>query len=251
MRTFSRLIGGSLLALLGASAFAADHRVTVGGSANVFTPKTLTINTGDTVTFVNGGGFHDVNANDNSFSSGGPTTDAFSFTHQFSTAGTFGYYCTVHGSPSGAGMAGTITVNDVAPPPPPPGKPISAATSGSWYDPQQSGHGFLLQVVPGNVILAYWFVFTPNGSGQAWVLAAGSYDPTSNTVTVEAFQDTGAKFPPNFNATDITQTDWGSLTFTFTDCTNGTMSWNSKLPGYGTGTIPITKLANVAGLTCN
>ena len=35
MRTFSTFIGGSLLALLSVSAFAADHHVTVGGSTNV------------------------------------------------------------------------------------------------------------------------------------------------------------------------------------------------------------------------
>jgi plastocyanin len=248
MRTFCRLIGGSLLALLSVSAFAVDHRVSVGGTANVFTPKTLTINAGDTVTFVNAGGFHNVIANDSSFTSGAPTNDNFSFTQTFAHAGTFGYYCEVHGTPGGAGMAGSITVNDVAPPP---GKNISAATSGSWYDPQQSGHGFLLQIAPGNTILAYWFAYTPNVTAQAWMLAVGNYDPNSNTVTLEAFQPTGAKFPPAFNATDITQNDWGSITFTFTDCTNGTVSWNSKLPGYGTGTLPITKLANTAGLTCN
>ena len=248
MRTFSKLIGSSLLALLSASAFAADHRVTVGGGANVFSPKTLTINAGDTVTFVNGGGFHNVVANDNSFTSGAPTSDAFTFTQTFATAGTFGYYCEIHGASNGTGMAGTITVNDVAPPP---GKVITAATSGSWYDPQQSGHGFLLQVAPGNVFLAYWFVYTPDGKAQSWLLATGNYDPTSSSVTLEAFQPTGAAFPPNFNPSSITQNDWGSITFTFTDCTNGTVSWVSKLPGYGSGTLPLTKLANTAGLTCN
>jgi plastocyanin len=250
MRTLLQFIGSTLLAFASVSAFAADHRVSVGGSANVFTPKTLTINAGDTVTFVNAGGFHDVTANDNSFTSGAPTTDTFSFTQAFPTAGTYGYYCTIHGSSNGTGMAGTITVNDTAPPPPT-GKPISPATSGSWYDPQQSGHGFLLQIAPGNVILAYWFVYTPNTSAQAWLLATGNYDPTSSTVTLEAYQPTGAEFPPNFNATSITQNDWGSITFNFTDCTNGTVSWVSKLPGYGSGTLPLTKLANTAGLTCN
>jgi plastocyanin len=249
MRTFSRLIAGSLLALLSASAFAADHHVTVGGSANVFSPKTLTINAGDTVTFVNGGGFHDVTANDNSFSSGAATNDPFTFVHNFDTAGTFGYYCTIHGSPNGGGMAGSITVNAVTTPPP--GQPINVGISGSWFDQQQSGHGFLLQVIPGNVIIAYWFVYTPDGTAQSWLVGAGSYDPTSSTVTLEAFQDSGAKFPPNFNAADVKQTDWGSLTLTFTDCSNGTVSWNSKIPAYGAGTLPITKIAGVGSLTCN
>ncbi len=221
--------------------------MTVGGGANVFAPKTLTINAGDTVTFVNGGGFHDVTASDGSYSSGPPTNDAFTFTHKFDTAGTYNYYCTIHGTQNGAGMAGSITVNAAAPQ----GQPINVGISGSWFDPQQSGHGFLLQVIPGNVIIAYWFVYTPDGTGQSWLVAAGSYDPASSTVTLEAIQDSGAKFPPNFNAADVKQTDWGSLTLTFTDCSNGTVSWNSKIPAYGTGTLPITKIAGVGNLTCN
>ncbi len=187
MRTFLKFFGSSLLALVSASAFSADHRVTVGGSALVFSPKTLTINAGDTVTFVNAGGFHNVAANDGSFRSGDPTSDAFTFTQAFPTAGTFGYYCEIHGTSNGGGMAGSITVADVAPPPPA-GQLINAGISGSWFDQQQSGHGFLLQVIPGNVIVAYWFVYTPDGTAQSWLVAAGAYDPTKSSVTLEAFQ---------------------------------------------------------------
>ncbi len=105
-------------------------------------------------------------------------------------------------------------------------------------------------MVPPTTILAYWFVFTPDGSAQSWVLGAGNFDSSSNTVTLEAAQDTGAKFPPNFTSNDIMQTDWGSFTFTFTDCSNGTVSWTSKLPAYGSGSMTITKLAEIDGLHC-
>ena len=248
---------------------AKDWVVNVGGSQDsggggygggyttpilAFSPNNLTITAGDTVTFRNlGGASHNVHADDNSFrcaqgcddtgGSGDISGANWTFTRTFSTAGVVNYHCDEHQS---MGMVGSITVNAAAVT----GTPISQTTSGSWYDPQQSGHGFLLQVAPGNVFLAYWFVYTPDGTAQSWVLATGNYDPTSNTVTLEAFQPTGTAFPPNFNAANITQTDWGSVTFTFTDCTNGTMSWASKLPAYGSGTIPITKLAEVNGLHC-
>ena len=99
------------LFLLSTSALAADHMVTAGGSANVFTPRSLTINAGDTVTFVNGGGFHNVVADDNSFTSGAPS-DTWTFTQPFPNAGTFPYYCQIHGGPGGVGMSGSIIVND-------------------------------------------------------------------------------------------------------------------------------------------
>ena len=46
------------------------------GRCHRFQPESLTINAGDTVTFVNGGGFHNVVADDNSFTSG-PPSDTF------------------------------------------------------------------------------------------------------------------------------------------------------------------------------
>ena len=248
MSFFSKIAPIFLLLLAGTSAYADNHVVTVGGGANVFSPRSLTINAGDTVTFVNGGGFHNVVADHGEFTSGSATNDPFSFKQTFNTAGTFAYYCEVHGGPGGVGMSGTIKVNAVTAPPAV--TPITGATSGSWYDPDQSGHGFSIQVAPPNTFLFYWFTFNPDGGQQSWLLGAGAYDPTSNTVTVEAAQSTGTNFPPNFNHADITTVDWGSVTFTFTDCTHGTVSWISKIAGYGSGTLPLTKIVGVDGANC-
>jgi len=86
---------------------AATHNVTVGPDT-AFHPPTLTIAVGDTVTWTNAGGTHDVRADDNSFST--PASGAaWTFSHTFTAAGTAGYHCTIHGAPS-IGMFGTITV---------------------------------------------------------------------------------------------------------------------------------------------
>src|ERR1700712_5698501 len=89
------------------AARAATFNVTAGGAATVFTPATVTINVGDTVTWTNGGGFHDVNADDGSF--GNSPGGSWTFSHTFTPAGTFGYHCSIHGS-AGSGMFGTVTV---------------------------------------------------------------------------------------------------------------------------------------------
>ncbi|HEX3528526.1 MAG TPA: Calx-beta domain-containing protein [Thermoanaerobaculia bacterium] len=124
--------------LLGAPvARAANHTVHVGGNAGLnYNPSSLTIAAGDSVTWVNDGGMHNVTADDNSFrcaagcdgagGSGDPSTDSWSATRTFSTAGTIGYHCEVHGP---LGMRGTITVQGAPPPPPSPGTlRFSAAT---------------------------------------------------------------------------------------------------------------------------
>jgi plastocyanin len=105
---------------------AAPHLVNVGPPQNSFTPQSLTITAGDTVTFVNKGGQHNVVADDNSFrcamgcdgdgrgGSGVPSSAPWSVTITFSSAGDVGYYCEIHGQP-GAGMFGTIHVTATTP----------------------------------------------------------------------------------------------------------------------------------------
>lgn len=80
-----------------------------------FTPAQVTINVGDSVQWVNEGGFHNVIADDGSFTSGDPSTDAWTYTFTFNTPGTFRYYCEVHGDPGGIGMSGTIIVQGEPP----------------------------------------------------------------------------------------------------------------------------------------
>jgi len=130
---------------------------------------------------------------------------------------------------------------------------IRPGISGNWDDPTvgQEGHGFQFEILPGNGILAIWFVFTPDGTGQTWLYSQGSYDPASNTVTLPTYISVGAKFPPNYKVSDRHLTQWGTLTFTFTDCNHGTASWTSTAAGYpATGSFPIARVTSIAGTTC-
>ena len=107
-----------LLLFAAVSANAADHAVKVGGNGLSFSPSSLTINKGDTVTFTNAGGFHNAVADSGIFNSGSASSSAWSYTTPaFNTAGTFGYFCAIHGAAGGVGMAGSITVQDNSPSP--------------------------------------------------------------------------------------------------------------------------------------
>lgn len=122
--------------------------------------------------------------------------------------------------------------------------------SGNWYDPARSGQGLQLEFTDqNNTALIVWFVFGPEG-GQNWIYAQGAYDLTKNTLTLPAVILTGAKFPPLFKSSDMQSTPWGSITLTFADCDHGTMTWNSVLPGYGAGSMPISRLTSIRGTKC-
>jgi plastocyanin len=91
-----------------------DLAMTVSNTAavdvmdNFFTPATVTITAGGTVTWTwRGGNPHSVTNKTGStetYDSG--ITPSGSFSHTYPTAGTFNYYCKVHG----VSMSGTVTV---------------------------------------------------------------------------------------------------------------------------------------------
>lgn len=99
----------ALLTALALPATAADVPVTV--SSDVFKPAGVVINLGDSVTWENVQGVHNVVADDGSFSSGEPSEAPWTYTHTFTEPGTFIYHCTLHGEPGGTGHSGSITVD--------------------------------------------------------------------------------------------------------------------------------------------
>jgi len=127
MRMRVILVIGAFTALLGCGGNSPTYG---GGGGNVctptatqvcmmnlaFSPANLTIAHGTAVTWKNGDGVnHTVTSAigsadpyNSNFIAGGGT-----FSHTFATAGTYRYYCTIHGVDGNppTGMQGTITVN--------------------------------------------------------------------------------------------------------------------------------------------
>jgi plastocyanin len=252
-------IGIAILALAAVRAEAADHRVSVGGASVRFDPPDITINVGDTVTWVSQSPqSHNVHANDDSFrcaagcdgqgGSGGPRPGPWTATVAFTRTGVYGYRCDPHAD---YGMRGVVRVveggggggdGDTT------HVPITSGFTGAWYDPEQSGHGILIEVLPGNQLLAWWFTFNPEGTQQAWFGNVGSID--DDTATVPALQTEGGRWIPNFDPANVTQPAWGTLTFQFTDCNHGEVTFDSAMPGYGSGHMNLVRLTQPAGVTC-
>lgn len=254
-RRLLQLIAGAGLLLASALAAAANHNVTVGGIGNGFQPSTLTIRAGDTVTFRNQSGFHNVVADDDSFrcstncasasvpNGGAPSSVEWVQTITFNTAGEIGYYCTAHGGPGGIGMSGKITVEGGGPP-----FSIGNGVSGNWFNPAQSGHGFQLEKVNDTTVTAFWFTFDANGN-QVWILGVGQI--VNNRIEMQAVKSRGGRFPPNFDPTQITNPPWGTLTFTFTSCNAGSVAWTSTDPAFtASGTLALERVTSVAGANC-
>ncbi len=164
--------------------------------------------------------------------------------------------CTVVGQPYGGANAAAFSRFDVAFPHveqwlAPNGETfqISPGITGNWYDPSQTGQGFSLEVLPGNVMLLDWYVFAPNG-GQAWITSIGPINGNTAVLDASMGQGSGGRFPPNFNAATVHNQPWGTITLRFDDCSHGEASWQPTAAGYTAGSMPIVRLSQPAGLSC-
>jgi plastocyanin len=150
-RAARRLLVGVSLAAVGAAVMAAPAgggassanvapaSVTLAGTS--FSPADVIINQGETVTWTNTQGTHNVvfEGSPAPFAPADPNANVWPYTRQFDTAGTFRYYCAPHEL---VGMSGTVTVNappGSPPPPPPPGTPPPPSPPGTPPPPSPPG----------------------------------------------------------------------------------------------------------------
>ena len=142
------------------------------GGARTFSPATLNIAAGTTVHWIWSTGFHSTTsgngAPDGNWDSGNLTPPS-TFDHTFNTAGTFPYYCVVHG----VMMSGTINVSPSA---------AGATVSGRVTD--QAGRGISKAAVTmtdnsGNILRTStgsfgYFSIGDVPSGQTYVISVSS-----------------------------------------------------------------------------
>jgi plastocyanin len=74
-----------------------------------FNPDPVAIHVGDTVQWIWDASDHSTTSDTSIWDSGVLNTGA-TFSHTFTSAGSFPYYCKIHGAPGGGGMHGTVSV---------------------------------------------------------------------------------------------------------------------------------------------
>lgn len=127
---------------------------------------------------------------------------------------------------------------------------IDSGISGSWYDPDHSGHGFSIEVLDQDSILVYWYFYTPYGD-SAFALGVGTYQ--GDTVTAELSYPYGMLF--GTFAPSPEKPTWGTVTIQFSSCTRGNVEYDSSFQFddgaiFDSGTFPIERLASIESLDC-
>lgn len=123
---------------------------------------------------------------------------------------------------------------------------VDGGHSGTWYDPAQNGHGLVLEITDtpdesGVRAVVSWYHYAADGSGDpVWLIGEGPV--VGDTAIVDLLQGSGAAFGDAFDASDVSLSLWGQVRISFTACDAATLSYESELEDYGSGTHELVRL---------
>jgi hypothetical protein len=120
--------------------------------------------------------------------------------------------------------------------------------SGFFFDASADGHYVTVQRLDIGSALVIWNTFDKNGQA-AWIYSIGSVD--GNHVHAQGAQNLGGVLQPGGAPTGSHGFVWGDIDIDFTDCLNGSFSYNSPLPNFGAGRFPLNRLAFLGDLDCS
>ena len=126
-----------------------------------------------------------------------------------------------------------------------------AFASGSWFDPQRDGEGFVVQVLPDQRALVTWFTYPPQEEegSQAWMIGTGTV--TGNRIVItEMLRPVGATFGQDFDPASVVRENWGSLELTFTNCNEAVATWTGPAE-FGSGNVNLVRLSFIDDVECD
>jgi hypothetical protein len=136
--------------------------------------------------------------------------------------------------------------------------------SGAWYHPERDGEGFVIEVLPDDRTLVYWFTYAADDSeAQFWMMGDGEFiiddvvigTPPPGTpvarVNIEAVhQPVGTVFGPDFNADDVELEHWGRFELRFFSDDEASIYWESDRDDFGAGDYALERLAQPMLAAC-
>jgi hypothetical protein len=126
---------------------------------------------------------------------------------------------------------------------------FEALVSGAWFNPETSGQGQLIDVVPeSQFMFLAWFTFTAAASNnpdqQHWYTAQGNY--SNNSAELILHETLGGQFDA---PREVSTNPIGTVTVNFSDCEQGQMVYNIDTDGRE-GTIPMQRVIPGSGNVC-
>lgn len=121
--------------------------------------------------------------------------------------------------------------------------------SGAWFDPSRSGEGWMVEELPDQRRLVYWFTYDEQGE-QAWMV--GVAEAGANQISInDLLRPVGTRFGSGFNAADVRRERWGSLSLDLASCNSGSAQYQASSPAFGQGQLQARRLTALAGAICH
>jgi len=123
---------------------------------------------------------------------------------------------------------------------------IDGSFSGTWYVPNRSGEGFVIDVTDANnsgeaQAVVSWYTYSADGSSrQSFLFGNGLI--VADTILADLSITDGGNFGVDFDTNDVVVTPWGQVSIKFTDCENAVIHYNSVDSNFGSGTYNLIKL---------
>ena len=133
------------------------------------------------------------------------------------------------------------------------GDGINGAFSGTWYNPEQNGQGFNIEVAShpsgADQFVAFFYGYGDTGE-HIWLLGSG-FDIDGDTATVDVIRTEGVGFGGDYDPELFAFDTVGSMTFTFADCDSGSVSFTPDGGDLSAFTMDIIRNTNIASLDCS
>ncbi len=115
---------------------------------------------------------------------------------------------------------------------------LNFGLSGSWFNPETDGQGFVFEVVPEDrILVVYWYTYAMDGQGgQQWLVGAGPFN--GNRALVDLQRPGGGRFD---QPGGVERQAWGQVEVGFTSCTEGWLRYRQDSDGLS-GEIPMVRI---------
>ncbi len=124
---------------------------------------------------------------------------------------------------------------------------IIAGFDGAWFDLDHNGEGFQIEILDNNRAVVAWYTFDAIGN-QRWLSGVGEIE--GNRIVIDQLTiASGAVFGDGFDPADVVREVWGSAILTFSDCSNGFISYVENATGTP-GIQTLSRLTSLASVPC-
>jgi len=125
---------------------------------------------------------------------------------------------------------------------------INAGISGSWYNPDQNGQGWVIEKLSSGQLLFYFYGYDDSGE-RLWLLGLTEHSGDSN-ISMDVLRFNGIGFGADFDPASGSNELVGSMTFDFIDCNTANVDFTPESSDLSAFSIPIVRATSIATVDC-